>query len=388
MMVCVLARLLFAVLLTETSASLSASGTKQASLCPPRWLLFGQKCFAFYPVWSSWTNADLMCSQKGGHLASLHTPEERQFVRVLANTHPPVWLGGRRAQQNGSWFWSDDSPFRISGWTNQRQGEAGEGGTCMAITPKSGELDSAPCGELRFYICSTGASSAHSSSRKPAEPGMVPGWSLFDVVWSHSDSVAEEILRSSSVLRGLRSGRLTRSCYDSFVQQEALYLHRVGSTLQVLMSGLQEADGVTSLLLDALKQYSSRNQSLLASPPPRWLQDSLQSFHSVVLEDPVYWLVALSARACLRHFLSRELLSSSSVKASLLLREWSEDTRTEVVWTRSYRELIEERQSLMDVFQAVNVFREHMMNQKSFFKAAACDEEEEAADEDKRTRLK
>ncbi|KAM6894530.1 uncharacterized protein PEZ65_022192 isoform 2-T2 [Lycodopsis pacificus] len=395
-MVCVLARLLLALLLTETSASLSASATEQASPCPPRWLLFGQRCFAFYPVWSSWTNADSVCSQKGGHLASLHTPEERQFVRQLASAHPPVWLGGRQAQPNGSWFWSDDSPFRISGWTNQRQGKSGEGGTCMAITPKSGALDSAPCGELRFYVCSTRASSSESSAdRKPVEPGIVAGGSLFDVVWRYSELLAEEILRSSSVLRGLRSGRLTQSCYDSFIQQEALYLHRVSSTLQVLMSGLQEADDVTSLLLDTLKQYSSSNQSILASPPPQWLQSSLQSFHSVVLEEPVYWLVALSARACLRDFLSRELLSSSSssssssspdeprgsgseLKASLLLREWSKDTRTEVTWIRRYRTLLEERQPHMDVFQAVDIFREHMMNQKSLHKAANCDEEDKA----------
>ncbi|XP_031706518.1 uncharacterized protein LOC116385325 isoform X2 [Anarrhichthys ocellatus] len=412
-MVCVLARLLFALILTETSASPSASETEQASPCSPRWLLFGQRCFAFYPVWSSWTNADLMCSQKGGHLASLHTPEERQFVRQLANTHLPVWLGGRQAQQivttaagsslygvrtviqpnrmNGSCFWSDDSPFRISGWTNQRQGKAGEGGTCMAIKPKSGELGSAPCGDLRFYVCSTRASSNKSSADgEPVEPGIVAGGSLFDVVWSYSDPLAEEILHSSSVLRGLRSGRLTQSCYDSFIQQEALYLHRVSSTLQVLMSGLLEADDVTSLLLDTLKQYSSSNQSLLASPPPQWLQSSLQSFHSVVLEEPVYWLVALSARACLRDFLSRELLSSSSssseelrgsgseLKASLLLREWREDTRTEVTWIRRYRTLIEERQPHMDVFQAVDIFREHMMNQKSLYKAANCDEEDKA----------
>ncbi|KAK9525078.1 hypothetical protein VZT92_017417 [Zoarces viviparus] len=392
-MVCVLARFLFALLLTETSASLSASAEAEpASPCPPRWLLIGQRCFAFYPVWSSWTNADLMCSQKGGHLASLHTPEERQFVRQLAHTQPPVWLGGRQAQQNGSWFWSDDSPFRISGWTNQRQGKAGEGGTCMAITPKSGELDSAPCAELRFYVCSTRASSNESSAdRKPVEPGVVAGESLFDVVWSYSDPLAEEILRSSSVLRGLRSGRLTQSCYHSFTQQEALYLHRVSSTLQVLISGLQEADAVRSLLLDTLNQYSSSNQSILASPPPQWLQSSLQSFHSVVLEEPVYWLVALSARACLRDFLSRKLLSSSSsssheeprgsgseLKASLLLQEWSEDTRTEVSWIRRYRTLVEERQPHMDVFQAVDIFREHMRNQKSLYKAANCDEEDKA----------
>ncbi|XP_045919956.1 type-2 ice-structuring protein-like [Micropterus dolomieu] len=99
MMVCVLVPLVLTVLLTETSASLSSSGTEQVFSCPPRWLLFGQRCFAFYPVWSSWSDADLLCSQAAGKLASLHTPEERQFVRLLANTHTPVWLGGYQEQQ-------------------------------------------------------------------------------------------------------------------------------------------------------------------------------------------------------------------------------------------------------------------------------------------------
>ncbi|XP_029311285.1 type-2 ice-structuring protein-like [Cottoperca gobio] len=114
-----------------------------------------------------------MCAQTGGNLLSLHTPEERQFVRLLANTHTPVWLGGLQAQQNGSWFWSDDTFFTFSCWTNQRHRQTREGGACMAITPTSGELHSAPCGELKFYICSTAASSTvSSSSRKPVEPAL------------------------------------------------------------------------------------------------------------------------------------------------------------------------------------------------------------------------
>uniref|UniRef100_A0A8C3A009 C-type lectin domain-containing protein n=1 Tax=Cyclopterus lumpus TaxID=8103 RepID=A0A8C3A009_CYCLU len=347
------------VLLTESSAL--ASGTERASPCPPRWLLLGRRCYALHPVWSSWTNAELMCSQSGGSLASLHTQEEVVFVRQLSVTHAQVWLGGGQ-QMNGSWFWSDGSSFRISGWTNQRQGKAREGGACMAMTPKSGELSSAPCGELRFYICSTRA-------RKPVNPRIVPGGSLFDVVWGYSANLAEEILHSSSFLRQLRSGNLTRRCYDSFLQQEALYLHRVSSTLEVLIGSLQEADDVTSLLLDTLKRYSRNQESLLLPPPPpQWLQSSLLSFHQVVLEEPVYWLVALSARPVLRHFLSQELVSRSEVTAGHL-REWSEDTLTEVTWMHRYRKLVEERQGHMDVFQAVNVFRDHMTNQRSLHRA-------------------
>ncbi|XP_051237017.1 uncharacterized protein LOC127352564 isoform X2 [Dicentrarchus labrax] len=385
----VLVPLVFTLLLTETSASLPSSGREQASPCPPRWLLFGQRCFAFYPVWSSWSAADVMCSQSGGNLASLHTSEERQFVSRLVKTHSSGWLGGYQAQQNLSWFWSDYSPFRMTGWTNQRQENARGGGACMHMEPKSGELHSAPCGELKFYICSTRASSTVvPKDNKPVEPGIIPSVSVFDVVWGYSDVLAEEILHSSSFLKELQSGQLTQRCYDSFTQQEALYLHRVSGTLEALISSLQEADDMRSLLLDTLKHYSGRNQSLLASPPPPWLRLSLQSFHSVVLEEPVYWLVALSARACLRDFLAGEqlfselkpgslLVSESKVKAGGLYQEWREESLKEVAWTQRYRKLIEEHQDQLDVFKAVNIFREQMMNQKSFYKAVACDVEDD-----------
>ncbi|XP_074555309.1 uncharacterized protein LOC141811226 [Halichoeres trimaculatus] len=382
MLVCVLTPLVLSVLLAQ-SASLPPSGTKTESLCPTRWLLFRGHCFGFYPVWSSWISAESVCSQRGGNLASLHSPEDRRFVLQLVNTSAPVWLGGYRKQRNSSWLWSDGAPFRIGGWIRSK-----EGGACVHMDPKSGDLNSAPCGELKFYICSVRASSKLSpGDRKPAVPGesfvvvvsveLLPGVSVFDVVWSYSDVLVEEILRSSSFIQQLRSGQLTQGCYASFSQQEALYLHRVSSTLEAVTVRLQEVDDVTSLLLDTRKHYRPTNQSLLTSSPPPWLLWSLQSFSSVVLEDPVYLLVALSARSSLLSSLNQELEGSGSeVKTSSLYQEWKERSETEATWTLRYVKAIERRHNGVDVFKAVTIFREHMMNQKSFYKSLDCDVEE------------
>lgn len=372
---CLLVPLLLFVL-TETSTSLSLSGTDSASPCPPRWLVFGQQCFAFYPVWSSWSTAKFKCSLTGGNLVSLHTQEEKQFVSQLANTHSPVWLGGCLIPQNVSSFWSNNSTFGISSSVNHRN-ETGVGGACLEMTPKSGELHHTDCEELRFYICSTPTSSVVLPST-PVEPGIVPGVSLFDVVWSKSDSLAENIFHSFSFLKELQSGQLMERCYTNFIQQETLYLHRVSHTLEALISRLQEADDMKSLLLDTLKHYRSRNQSLLASPPPKWPISSLQSFHSVVLEEPVYWLVALSARASLRNFLA--MLSSEPTpvprpEADSVYLQWSRDSQKEAVWTQRYRKVIEEHQNQMDVFKAINIFKEQMTNQKNFYKAVDCNAE-------------
>ncbi|XP_053272595.1 uncharacterized protein LOC128430524 isoform X1 [Pleuronectes platessa] len=380
-MVCVLALFLFPILLTE---SFSAAGEDPVPPCPPQWLLFGQRCFAFFPVWSSWSSANSLCSQTGSHLVSLHTPEEKQILLKLANTSTHVWLGGFRVQQNNSWFWSDGAPFRISGWTNQMRGKRKEGGVCMEMDPKSGDLHSAPCGELRFYICSIKVSSVDLPiRRKQVEPGIVPGVSLFDVMWSRSDVLAEEILLSSSFLAKLQSGHMPERCYTNYIQQEALYMHQVSSTLEVLIGGLQESNDMNSLLRDTFKQYSCRNQSIPPPLPPQWLQFSLQSFHSLVLEEPVYWLVALSARAWLRSFLAEEVLLQSKPGPQLMSGvdssywEWIRHSLQEVAWTHRFKVVIEENQDKMDMFKAINIFREHMMNQKSFYKAVDCGVDDE-----------
>ncbi|KAG8005951.1 Transcription factor Ouib [Nibea albiflora] len=231
-----------------------------------------------------------------------------------------------------------------------------------------GELGGAPCEELRFYICSTSSSEVFPKNNDLVQSQMVPNVSLFDVMWGKSDSLVVEILHSSSFLKELWSGQLTQGCYARFMQQEALYLHRVSSMLEVLLGSLQEADDMRPLLMDTLKHYSSRTQSLLDSPLPLWLQLSLRSFHLVVLEEPVYWVVALLARASLLNFLAEEL-QVSEVRGSSYNQEWSDESLKESAWTQRYRNAIAEHQDRMDVFKAINIFRVHMMNQKSFYKA-------------------
>ncbi|XP_055369769.1 uncharacterized protein LOC114868699 isoform X2 [Betta splendens] len=246
-----MARLWAALLLSSLVAEVSSSGEEPASSCTSGWSLFGDRCFAFFPVWSSWSDANSLCAQTQSELVSLNTREELRFLHQLANTSAPVWLGHRA--QNGSC--SDGAPLSSAARTGHALERA-----CVELEP-SGELHSAPCGQLRFYICSTSCCTSVLPSRKPVDPELVPGVSLFDTVWSKSDLLVEEILHSSSFLGALASGRLTEQCYTRFLQQEALYLRRVSITLQTLTARLQEDDGMRALLLDTLQHYRSRVES-------------------------------------------------------------------------------------------------------------------------------
>ncbi|XP_050931717.1 uncharacterized protein LOC127143276 [Lates calcarifer] len=227
--------------------------------------------------------------------------------------------------------------------------------------------------------CSTSAPSIPAPlafpGRRTPDGGLKHGFSLFDVVWYLSNNVEEVILRSSSFFIELKNGRPTELCYTSVTEHEALYLDKVVITLEVLNSRLQEADdSVKSLLQDTLQHYKNitgrTKTSRPSGPTPGWLRDSLQSFHSVVLEDPIYWLVALWARASL-HSLAREHLVPTSVN-NTFYQEWREDSQKDVEWTQRFKNVLEKHQNKMHVQDAIKIFREHMMNQKRFYMAVDC----------------
>ncbi|XP_014896411.1 uncharacterized protein LOC106952671 [Poecilia latipinna] len=356
------------------SFTASSSGVGASAQCQPGWLLYGRTCFAFFPVWSSWTSANTLCSQTGGNLMLLHRPEERQIVLQLTSSRTPVWLG---RYQNRSRIWSDDSLLH-----NRMDEKTKEFGLCMEMIPKTGELQSAPCGELRFYICTASPrfTSVDLSRHKLPQPGLVPGLLLFDFIWDSSSHQAEKIFLSSSLLRGLRSGNLTERCYNTFLQQEETYLLRVKSTLEVLVGSLHEHSTIRSLLLDTVRRYGAGKQSLhLSSPAPQWLQWALKSFHRVVLDDPVYWLVALSARACLQDFVAQKLhqeLGSQvpSLKENNFYQMWRRENE-DFVWVKRFKAVMEEYQDEMDAYKATAIFREHMMYQKSLHNFVSCEDE-------------
>lgn len=326
-----------------------------------------------HPVWASWSSAQTLCSQSDSHLVSLHSNEDVEFLqKIVTKLSAPVWTGGYSVSQSSLWFWSDGSDFDPDIWMNRSYGISKRDEACLGLN-EDGEVKSAPCGELRFYICSRKISWKHLNSTEQAvvPSGLSPGMSLFALMWDKSKTVAEEILRSSSFLRQLRSGLVTQSCYALFSQQEALYQGLLHRTLQALTLFTPEADpDVKSLLLDAKELYRSRNVKQDLAAAPRWLEFALQSFHSVVAEDPLYLLVALLARSALNSFVLQSVPLPES-ESNLALR-WREEHEGDITFTHRVRKVIENLQSEMDAFKSINIFRIHMMNQKSLHKHVEC----------------
>ncbi len=68
----------------------------------------------------TWDNARWAAEQMGGHLATITSPAENNFVTQLLPTEVNAWLGGFQplgsVEPNGSWQWVTGEAFDYSNW--------------------------------------------------------------------------------------------------------------------------------------------------------------------------------------------------------------------------------------------------------------------------------
>ncbi|XP_029600654.1 uncharacterized protein LOC115183722 isoform X2 [Salmo trutta] len=392
-------------------------GVDSQSPCPAGWHQNEHRCFSFYPVWATWATAELYCSQHRGNLVSVHSPGQQMFVQDLVrrHTYQPVWIGGYDAAQEGMWLWSDGSAVDDVYWEEDEPSNSGQGENCMELHTGGGQgWNDVSCGELRFYVCSmeTRSSLAALPSQKEAhERELVEEVSIYDVLWETSERVADETLYSA-FLRGMYSRRLPAHCYADFCHQEMLYLDRVITMLQVLIRTVQGPPDIMQFLQRTHQRYQeslkeAQNQTpqhlnLSSIQPSAAVRQYLQSFHDIVNEEPIYWLVSLLPRALLRPYLAKNLPLGERTRPGPrpCLYPWlslfpcpcyqwgGEDMKSDQRNQKDksgtyYRLLLEKYQDVIDVNKAVNIFRVQMINEKALFTSSffPTGDEEEVEDQ-------
>uniref|UniRef100_A0A8C3NJ95 Uncharacterized protein n=1 Tax=Geospiza parvula TaxID=87175 RepID=A0A8C3NJ95_GEOPR len=126
-----------------------------ATRCPRGWLSFGGHCYGYFGQPLSWRRAEAWCqATRGGHLASLHSPEEHRALAAFLARRPrrgeddeegekerdrdrereeSVWIGLQRRRQG--WLWADGSPRHYWAW----EGDDGpKGHPCIALEDSAG----------------------------------------------------------------------------------------------------------------------------------------------------------------------------------------------------------------------------------------------------------
>ena len=76
-----------------------------------------------------WTEAEIHCQGEGGHLASVHSAEENNFLSGLDPNE--LWLGGTDSTSEGTWTWSDGTILSFTGWKSGQPDDMGGNQDCL-----------------------------------------------------------------------------------------------------------------------------------------------------------------------------------------------------------------------------------------------------------------
>ncbi|KAL4231172.1 hypothetical protein ACF0H5_008754 [Mactra antiquata] len=78
--------------------------------CDDEWVTFKSNCYLFGTIDKDFKGAEDFCKEKGGHLVSIHSVAEKDFIRqrVIELSAPKFWIGLTDEAVEGVWRWIDN----------------------------------------------------------------------------------------------------------------------------------------------------------------------------------------------------------------------------------------------------------------------------------------
>ena len=100
------------------------------------WETFRDHCYLWDRTPINWYSARHACEREGFHLASITSDSINQYVvEGMARRMDNVWIGGTDKEKEGTWKWTDGSPFEFTRWRPPKQPDNYKGREdCLHIT--------------------------------------------------------------------------------------------------------------------------------------------------------------------------------------------------------------------------------------------------------------
>ncbi|MBR5825640.1 MAG: hypothetical protein IKY78_00995 [Clostridia bacterium] len=183
-------------LLCVTSVPLANVKAVETNLIPDDAVEFNGHYYKVYEGCLSWEQAKTYCEEMGGHLVTITSSEENNFVSNLMNQKNKVrcWLGATDVEKQGEWRWITGEEFSYCNWLRGEPSSYTQYGIqedYLGTYKNSNSWNDFPLGEptMEGFICEW----------EPARPSYVPDdavefnghyYKAYDISMSWTDAKA------------------------------------------------------------------------------------------------------------------------------------------------------------------------------------------------------
>uniref|UniRef100_A0A4W5QFE5 Brevican n=1 Tax=Hucho hucho TaxID=62062 RepID=A0A4W5QFE5_9TELE len=127
-------------------------------VCEPGWEKFMGFCYRHFTKRQGWEGAEQHCRMCGGHLISVMTPEEQDYINDKYREYQ--WTGLNDRTIEGDFRWSDGNPLLYENWyRGQPDSYFLSGEDCVVMVwHDGGRWSDVPCNYHLSYTCKKGTS--------------------------------------------------------------------------------------------------------------------------------------------------------------------------------------------------------------------------------------